>query len=36
MILAYDEFVDFISAGATPQGVVDFVRRMLRRRVLRS
>ena len=24
MILAYDEFVDFIAAGATPQGVVDF------------
>ena len=25
MILAYDEIVDFISAGSTPQGVVDFV-----------
>lgn len=24
MILAYDEFVDFIAAGSTPQSVVDF------------
>jgi hypothetical protein len=24
MILAYDEFVDFIVAGTTPQKVVDF------------
>ena len=24
MILAYDEFVDFIAAGTTPQAVVDF------------
>ncbi len=24
MILAYDEFVDFIAAGSTPQGVIDF------------
>lgn len=24
MILAYDEFVDFIAAGTTPQGVIDF------------
>jgi hypothetical protein len=24
MILAYDEFVDFIARGTTPQGVVDF------------
>lgn len=24
MILAYDEFVDFIASGTTPQGVVDF------------
>jgi hypothetical protein len=24
MILAYDEFVDFIAAGATPQGVIDY------------
>lgn len=24
MILAYDEFVDFIAAGATPRGVVEF------------
>lgn len=24
MILAYDEFVDFIAGGTTPQSVVDF------------
>lgn len=24
MILAYNEFVDFIAAGTTPQGVIDF------------
>jgi hypothetical protein len=24
MIRAYDEFVDFIASGTTPQGVVDF------------
>ena len=24
MILAYDEFIDFLAAGTTPQGVVDF------------
>lgn len=24
MILGYDDFVNFIAAGATPQGVVDF------------
>ena len=24
MIAAYDEFVDFIAAGTTPQSVVDF------------
>ena len=24
MILAYDEFVDFLASGSTPQGVVDF------------
>lgn len=24
MILAYEEFVDFLAAGATPQGVIDF------------
>lgn len=24
MILAYDEFVDFIAGGSTPQSVVDF------------
>lgn len=24
MILAYDEFVDFIAAGTTPEGVVAF------------
>jgi hypothetical protein len=24
MILAYDEFVDFIAAGSTPQSVIDF------------
>lgn len=24
MILAYDEFVDFIAAGTTPQSVIDF------------
>lgn len=24
MILAYDEFVDFIAGGTTPQGVIDF------------
>lgn len=24
MILAYDELVDFIAAGSTPQSVVDF------------
>lgn len=24
MILAYEEFVDFLAAGTTPQGVVDF------------
>jgi hypothetical protein len=24
MILAYDEFVDFIAAGSTPQAVIDF------------
>jgi hypothetical protein len=24
MILAYDEFVDFIAAGTTPQSIVDF------------
>ena len=24
MILAYDEFVDFIAVGSTPQSVVDF------------
>lgn len=24
MILAYDEFVDFIAGGSTPQGVIDF------------
>jgi len=25
MILAYDEFVDFIAAGTTPQSVIDFL-----------
>jgi hypothetical protein len=24
MILAYEEFVDFIAGGSTPQGVIDF------------
>lgn len=24
MILAYDEFVDFIAAGTTPQSIIDF------------
>jgi len=24
MILAYEEFVDFLASGTTPQGVVDF------------
>lgn len=24
MILAYEEFVDFIAAGTTPQAVIDF------------
>lgn len=24
MILAYDEFVDFLAAGTTPQGVIDY------------
>jgi hypothetical protein len=24
MILAYDEFVDFLAGGTTPQGVIDF------------
>ena len=24
MVLAYDEFVDFIVAGSTPQAVIDF------------
>jgi hypothetical protein len=24
MILAYDEFIDFIAAGSTPQAVIDF------------
>ncbi len=24
MIVAYDEFVDFIAAGTTPQSVIDF------------
>lgn len=24
MILAYDEFVDFIASGSTPQSVIDF------------
>jgi hypothetical protein len=24
MILAYDELVDFIAAGTTPQGIIDF------------
>ncbi len=24
MILAYDEFVDFIAGGTTPQSVIDF------------
>jgi hypothetical protein len=24
MILAYDEFVEFIAAGSTPQSVIDF------------
>ena len=24
MILAYDEFVDFLTAGTTPQDVIDF------------
>jgi len=24
MILAYDEFVDFLAAGTTPRGVVDY------------
>lgn len=24
MILAYDEFVDFIAAGTTPQGIIDY------------
>jgi len=24
MILAYEEFVDFVAAGTTPQGVIDF------------
>jgi hypothetical protein len=24
MILAYEEFVDFLARGTTPQGVVDF------------
>jgi hypothetical protein len=24
MILAYDEFVDFIAAGSTPQSVIEF------------
>ena len=24
MILAYEEFVDFLAAGSTPQGVIDF------------
>jgi hypothetical protein len=24
MILAYDEFVDFIAGGSTPQAVIDF------------
>jgi hypothetical protein len=24
MILAYEEFVDFLAAGTTPQGVIDF------------
>jgi hypothetical protein len=24
MILAYDEFVEFIAAGTTPQSVIDF------------
>ena len=24
MILAYDEFVDFIASGSTPQEVIDF------------
>lgn len=24
MILAYDEFVDFIAGGTTPQGVINF------------
>jgi hypothetical protein len=24
MILAYEEFVDFLAGGTTPQGVIDF------------
>jgi len=24
MILAYEEFVEFLAAGTTPQGVIDF------------
>jgi hypothetical protein len=24
MILAYEEFVDFVAGGTTPQGVIDF------------
>lgn len=24
MIVAYEEFIDFIAAGTTPQGVIDF------------
>ena len=24
MILAYDEFVDFLAGGTTPQGLIDF------------
>lgn len=24
MILAYDEFVDFLASGTTPQGVIDY------------
>jgi len=24
MILAYEEFVDFIAGGTTPQGIIDF------------
>jgi hypothetical protein len=24
MILAYEEFVDFLAGGSTPQGVIDF------------